>query len=149
MRVFRRLVSLFSQSTEVRLTICWNRQGLPAVATATTTVGAPVAATAASVAALFARLGFAYLDGTAFNGCTVEFLDGLLGSCVVGHFNESEATATVREFVHDNFGGRNFAILSEKFAEVLILHVEAEVRNVNVHLKYEKWFKCLRQTQAD
>ena len=50
------------------------------------------------------------------DGSAVECRDSkgrFLGSGIIAHFHETETTALVGEFVGDNFGRRNFAILFE------------------------------------
>lgn len=87
---------------------------LPTVSTTAARERTPLAS-AATARPFFAGLGFRYFDGTSFYSSAIQFLDRLLSGCVVRHFHETKATAAVGEFVHNNFGRRNFTILGEKF----------------------------------
>lgn len=82
-----------------------------AIAPALETTAAFVAATA--VAAVFSGLSYGNTDSSAIDRSTVQFLNSFLGSFVIGHFNECKSAGLAGEFVHDNFSGRNLAILSK------------------------------------
>lgn len=101
---------------------------LPTVVVGTaerTTVTTEVSTTIA--AALFTRLGNRYADSATFYHTTIQFSDCFLGSSIIRHFNKTESTAFVGEFVHNYAGRRYFTILGEKFSEVFIFNVEAQV----------------------
>lgn len=67
----------------------------------------------AAVAAIFAGLSYGNTNGPAVYRSTVQFLDSFLGRLVIGHFNECKSAGFAGEFVHNDFSGRNLAILSK------------------------------------
>lgn len=59
------------------------------------------------------RSCFIYDQGFTEEVETVQTGNSLSASRLIGHFDESETAATLSNFVHNNFGGGNFAVLFE------------------------------------
>jgi hypothetical protein len=130
-----RLISVVSTAIAAAVAAA---SAISATITAATAAAAVAAAAAISTTAkrlVFLRLGFIYLDSTAFYRSTVQLGDSLAGSFIIRHFYETESTGPAGYFVHDYLGGSHFAIRRKKFPEIFILNGEAQICNINVHTK--------------
>jgi hypothetical protein len=94
-------------------------------------------------------LGTAFIDHdvAAIHFAAVEGCDSGLCLVAVGHFHETKALAPVGEFVQDDFGRRDFAVLGEQIAQVLIFQVPTDVSYVNVHFERFKKIKSVNSKQ--
>ena len=107
-----------------------------AVAATITTATAAAATETAAVStgsAFCARTSLVHHQVPAMEGLPVGTLDTCFASGIVGHFHETEATATVGGFVHDDLGRGHFTESFEKFAEILVLRGVRDVGDINVH----------------
>lgn len=84
------------------------------IATATTAAAKAFLFEAATAPALLLGLRFIYDDFTAHYFGVVKAGDSLLCFTVVFHFHKTEAFATAGNFVFNNFGRRNSAVLFKK-----------------------------------
>jgi hypothetical protein len=104
-----------------------------------TTAAAAAAAAKASLleasaaAALLFGLRFVNDDLTTHHFTVIQVGDRLLSFAVVFHFDKTEAFATARDFVFDNFGRGDSAVLFKKVPKILIGHLPGEVAYINVH----------------
>jgi len=74
---------------------------------------AVVAATAATATTFFARASFVNNQVLSQEIESVQFIDSITASGVIGHFNKSKATATLCYFVHDDFRRAYFTVLGK------------------------------------
>lgn len=88
--------------------------------------------------AILARMSLRHGNGATLELVTVKLGDGLASRLVIGHLNEAEALALVRHAVHDDTGRRDLAILAEKVIELLLLGVEVQFSDKDVHSLEDK-----------
>lgn len=93
-----------------------------AVSTASAVSTAVTTTAEAGAIAFGTRTRFVHNQVTAVKAFAVGAFDGSTAGFVIGHFNESEATATVRYLVHDDFGRSDLSERSEKLVEILVLY---------------------------
>lgn len=91
----------------------WGLIVISAVITTATTATASVAATTATAGSIGLRSCFVYNQGFAEEVESVKASDSLTTCRLIRHFDKTETTAALSDFVHDDFGRRNFAILFE------------------------------------
>jgi hypothetical protein len=118
-------VSASTVSTAIAATV--SAAAASAVSTAVTTTAtistAATSATAEAGAIAFGtRTSLVHDQVAAVKAFTVGAFDGSTAGIVIGHFNESEATATVRHLVHDDLGRSDLSERSEKLVEILVLY---------------------------
>jgi hypothetical protein len=90
---------------------------------ATATVSTTTTATAEAGAIAFGtRTSLVHDQVAAVEAFAVGAFDGSTAGVVIGHFNEPEATATVRYLVHDDLGRCDLSERSEKLVEILVLY---------------------------
>jgi len=53
---------------------------------------------------------------------SIGAFDGSTSGIIVGHFHETEATAAVGGFVHDDLRRCHFSERGKKLVEILVLH---------------------------
>lgn len=107
----------------VTTTVTASAAAVSAAITTASTVSATVTTTAEAGAITFGtRTGLVHDQVTAVKAFAVGAFDGSTTGFVIGHFNESEATATVRYLVHDDFGRSDLSERSEKLLEILVLY---------------------------
>jgi hypothetical protein len=105
------------------------------VTAATTTAAATEASflEATAAAALLFWLGLIDDDLATHHFTVVQVGDCLLSFAVIFHFDETETFATTGDFVLDDLGRSDRAVLLKKVPKILICHLPGEVAYVNVH----------------
>lgn len=110
-------------SAAVSTTVATAAAVAAAITTTTTTVSTAVTTTAEAGAITFGtRACFVHDQIAAVEALTVGAFDGSTAGLVIGHFNEPEAAATIRDFVHDDLGRSDLSERSEKLVEILVLY---------------------------
>jgi hypothetical protein len=96
------------------------------------------AAAATTVAHGFTRLSFVDVELTAHELLTVQSVDGFLASFSGSHFDETETTGAASFAIGYNADALHVAILSEVITQGLLVGVEREVANINVHVNIKR-----------
>jgi hypothetical protein len=116
-------VSASTVSTAIAATVATATAVSAAVTTAATISTAATSATAEAGAIAFGtRTSLVHDQVAAVKAFAVGAFDGSTAGIVIGHFNESEATATVRHLVHDDLGRSDLSERSKKLVEILVLY---------------------------
>jgi hypothetical protein len=113
-----------------------------AVATTVTTAETSAIATTATTAAEARAITFCtrtclvHDQVTAVEILAIGCFNGLAACVVIGHFNETEATAAVGCLIHDDLGRSHLSVWFEEFTEILVLYRVRDVGDVNIHEFY-------------
>jgi len=106
----------------------------PFLVTATTTAAAKASFFEATAgAALLFWLRFVNDDLTTHHFTVIQVGDRLLSFGVVFHFDKTETLAAAGDFVLDDLGRSDCAVLFKKVPKILIGHLPGEVAYINVH----------------
>jgi hypothetical protein len=93
-------------------------------------------AVAEGAVAFSARTGLVHHEVAPLEILAIVRLNGGTAGGIIGHLNESEATAPIGDLVHDDLGRGDLSEGLEKFTQVLVPHGVGHVGDINVHEFY-------------
>src|SRR3569623_548228 len=98
--------------------------------------GSAAAATIAGKSLFFLGPGLHDFDIAALDHSIVKLCNGLPGCRLIAHLDESKPSGSTRSLVIDYPGGSDLSVRFKKTFQVLILNIETEVGNINIHSVY-------------